>query len=128
MDGWFAFGDVETIMALYDKDGNLVREAVDLTPWPGTKSDLYVSDLIDGEYYIVSWSEDDPENEYHERYYAKRVNLNGEPLEPSAIQQLSPVAHHSSPVYDLQGRRMADNAAAVESGIYVKDGKKYVVK
>ena len=129
MDGWYAFGDVETLMTLYDKDGNIVREAVDLTPWPGTKSDLYVSDLIDGEYYIVSWSEDDPENEYHERYYAKRVNLNGEPLEPSAIDQhLSPITHHPSPIYDLQGRRMADNAAAVESGVYVKDGKKYVVK
>ena len=42
--------------------------------------------------------------------------------------QLSTFNSQLSPVYDLQGRRVADNLSKLKSGIYVKGGKKIFVK
>ena len=43
---------------------------------------------------------------------------------PTAISLSStPITHHPSPVYDLQGRRVSD---ASGKGVYVINGKKYI--
>lgn len=51
-------GNVETMMAVLDSDGDTVMAPRNVLPDDeATKSSLTVSSLIDGEYYIISWEE-----------------------------------------------------------------------
>ena len=47
-------------------------------------------------------------------------------FDPNSIRTIS-TTHQPSPTFDLQGRRMAEDQP-LQRGIYVKDGRKFVVK
>ena len=50
-------GDVSSYVAIYDKDGNAVQEPMCFSSTPGEKSGLSSSQLLDGDHWLVSWTE-----------------------------------------------------------------------
>lgn len=56
--GYKALSTVYSYIIIYDKDGNQLTEPVNFSTSETTKSELYISEIIDGRYFIASWSED----------------------------------------------------------------------
>lgn len=68
LNGLAANGTVSCFMQVYDADGNKVGKLVEFAATETNKTDLWVSQLIDGEYYIVGYEDDS------QGYYSKAVN------------------------------------------------------
>lgn len=80
-----AYGRVDAYMAIVDQYAENIDKKVILPEDDATKSNLKVSDLLDGDHYIIVWDEtavagedEDGKPVYQTNVQAARVNLNGE--------------------------------------------------
>lgn len=67
LNGMASNGTVGSYMVVYDKDGNEVRKSENFTTRETNKTKLETSQLIDGQYYLTNFEEDN--NVYMQRLY-----------------------------------------------------------
>ncbi len=112
-----------------DADGNrLWDESVTFDTHKSYKTDLNVSDLIDGKYWVVAWADnrDGAMKDGSDNIYATRFNVDGTVGDPdkNGISTVSDLPAKSSAYFDLTGRRVASPT----KGVYIVDGQKKVMR
>ena len=78
-------------------------------------------------HFVKTTKTDYNENEkplFPDRYKFDYNNSDWNPSEFTAIQSVKSIPANSSVIYDLQGRRVSQAA----KGVFIKDGKKVIVK
>lgn len=119
MTGHATYGPVETYYVLIDKDGNM-GEPINVTPNQECKNGLKVSQLIDGDHWVVSWNEHiDGE---HKSVHIQWVNVDGTVTKTIETTVANPTTTDNA-IYSLDGRRVNNTT---QKGIYIQNGKKIV--
>ena len=97
---------VGSFFTLFDKDGNQILQPVNFTPSETVKHDLFVSDLLEGNHYVVGWSEGF-DSEYTD-VNLKYLNLDGTTTDIKTIHfqssQALKVQHKE--IYSIRGERL----------------------
>jgi hypothetical protein len=114
--------------------------------WPGERSvdekvigdDTYKVFLLDaesGDYKLIfnNWNNDLQLPDYaitaNRDYYFRVTSTTVTEVTPTAIHSITQQDEVSSPfVYDLQGRKVGTTNTSLPKGIYIKNGKKYLVR
>ena len=120
MDGQGYSGPVKTNYVLIDKDGNM-SEPVNITQNDETKNDLFVSPLIDGDHWIVSWSESLGGDK--NKVFLQWLNVDGTLTTISETVVSAP--SNDKQMYSLDGRKLNSEP---KNGVYISNGKKLLVK
>jgi hypothetical protein len=97
---------VGSFFTLFDKDGNQILQPVNFTPSETVKHDLFVSDLLEGNHYVVGWSEGF-DSEYTD-VNLKYLNLDGTTTDIKTIHVQSSQAlkvQHKE-IYSIRGERL----------------------
>lgn len=103
-------------MAKMNYDAEVTMEPVAFTSSANSKSSLWVSDLLEDSYYLVSWLEKRG-TASSESIYMQRVYVNGSV--ESAISQIRPDQPTSEGSFDLMGRQTTD----LQSGLQIRNGR-----
>jgi len=118
--GSTAFNDpVSTYITLVDKDGKIVNGPTDFTTSMYTKNDLMVSDCIDDDHYIVSWTEQ-RSTSTSECIYAQYVKKDGS---TSGIETREVDDRNDVRYYDLAGRRVNADRIGPMTPLIRTDGR-----
>ncbi len=117
---------VSTFISIIDKDGNIVNEPTDFTTSLFTKNNLMVSDCINDDHYIVSWTEKRSTSS-SECIYAQYVKKDGS---TSGIETRDVEDTGNARYYDLQGRPVNADHVGTSTLLIRADGKtsKMIVK
>lgn len=107
LEGLAANNPVTCFMQIYDSEGNLVGEPVEFAITDTNKTGLWVSDLIDNSYYIVSY-EDNNEGYYSKAIdYIQKINLS----EATAIRSIDADKAHGDVIrteyFTLDGQQLS---------------------
>lgn len=99
---------VRCVMVIYDKDGNLVQEAKEFATSASLKYSLEVTPLIDGKYYLASWSETNAEN--NDVVYMQRVYLDGTLTAIERVDANKAKSLLRQEIFSADGKRLAKPA------------------
>ncbi len=114
--------NVNSYMVIYDKDGNMVQDTVNVSRAICTKYNLESSPLIDGQYYLLNWEQETGEGVYPiNDIMIQRVFLNGS---ATGIKNVTDGENNSKVVrseyFTLDGQRIekAAKGIAIERSVY----------
>ena len=96
---------------------------------------VFLLDAESGDYYLIfnNWNNGLQLPEYaitaDRDYYFRVTSTTVTEVTPTAIHSITQQDEVSSPfVYDLQGRKVGTTNTSLPKGIYIKNGKKYLVR
>ena len=107
-------GAVESMIVLYDANGNMIQNPVNFTTSAATKNKLKISELINGDHYIVSWSESIDDSD-KQAVQVMRVNLDGSTTNIISPKDGTAKETTRKEIFNVTGGRLA----AMQKGVNV---------
>lgn len=98
-------GPVRCVMELRDKDGNQVQAPVEFATSKALKYSLEMTPLIDGQYYLATWSETNADG--NDVVYMQRVYLNGKLTAIEKVDADKAKAPLRKEYYSVGGQRLS---------------------
>lgn len=124
-------GDVKSYAVKYDKEGNaLWDKPLEFTTTVSEKNDLLSSELIDGSYWLLNWSDNrGGEDLYANTLYMQRINIDGTLGTPktTAIDNIENTTDEVYDIYNMQGMYVKTVKGSVNANSGLNRGV-YLVK